>query len=99
MRVKSGLVPSLLSTLKGHAKLAQDAADARSRHDALAHLLRCRNELKRLTRLVEGGELPEATAAGSSLEESISHAPEPLQRSEVMADLKVRVSSYLEEPG
>ncbi|KAL1941263.1 hypothetical protein VTO73DRAFT_7475 [Trametes versicolor] len=85
---QSGLVPNLLSTLTSHAKLAQEVADARSRHDALAHLLRCRNELKRLTRLVEGGELPEATTAGSSLEESISRAPEPLQRSEVMADLK-----------
>ncbi|KAI0629379.1 hypothetical protein C8Q77DRAFT_1202629 [Trametes polyzona] len=85
---ESGLVPNLLRTLTSHSALAQEVADARARHDALAHLLQCRNELKRLTRLVEEGELPDATKAGASLDALISSAPSPLQQSEVMGDLR-----------
>ncbi|KAH9846124.1 hypothetical protein C2E23DRAFT_605268 [Lenzites betulinus] len=85
---ESGLVPNLLNTLTRHSKLAQEAADARAKHGALAHLLRCRDELRRLTRLVEEGELPDATKAGVVLEETITNAPEALQRSNIMSDLK-----------
>ncbi|KAI0352169.1 hypothetical protein OH77DRAFT_1523623 [Trametes cingulata] len=90
---ESGLIPSLLTTLTTHSTLAQEAADARARHAALAHLLRCRDELKHLTQLVEQGQLPDATGAGTSLERAIAEAPEPLQRSEVMSDLKRRCSA------
>ncbi|KAI8996428.1 hypothetical protein BD414DRAFT_455134 [Trametes punicea] len=91
---ESGLVPNLLNTLRSHSALAQKAADARARHGALAHLLRCKDELNRLTQLVEEGELPEATKAHASLQGIIKAAPEPLQRSEIMSDLK-RTSSAL----
>ncbi|KAI0642247.1 hypothetical protein C8Q79DRAFT_917367 [Trametes meyenii] len=90
---ESGLIPRLLSTLASHSALAQEAVDARARHDALSHLLQCRNELKRLTQLVEEGELPDATRSGASLDGTIGGAPKPLQSSEVMSDLKRRCTA------
>ncbi|KAI0831808.1 hypothetical protein BC628DRAFT_1349864 [Trametes gibbosa] len=90
---ESGLVPTLLDTLTSHSALAQEVADARAKHDAFAHLFRCWDELKRLTRLVEEGELPGATKAGVALEETITHAPEALQRSNVMSDLRRRCTA------
>ncbi|KAI0675819.1 hypothetical protein C8Q78DRAFT_1006690 [Trametes maxima] len=90
---ESGLVPSLLSVLTSHSTLTQETADARARHDALSHLLQCRNELKRLTRLVEEGELPDATKFGASLDGTIISAPASLQSSEVMSDLMRRCTA------
>ncbi|KAI9062498.1 hypothetical protein FKP32DRAFT_1666937 [Trametes sanguinea] len=87
---QSGLVPNLLTNLRSHSALAQETADARARHDALAHLLRCRDELRQLTRLVEEGELPRATEAHATLQDTLRDAPEALQRSEVLTDVKRR---------
>ncbi|OSD04787.1 hypothetical protein PYCCODRAFT_1433123 [Trametes coccinea BRFM310] len=87
---QSGLVPNLLTNLRSHSALAQETADARARHGALAHLLRCRDELRQLTQLVEEGELPQATQAHASLQNTLRDAPEALQRSEIMADVKRR---------
>lgn len=87
---KTGLVPNLIHNLTGHAAIAQDASDARSQHNALSHLLKCRNELRRLTRLVEKAELADATRTCASLKEMMAGAPEPLLQSEVMTDMKVR---------
>ncbi|TBU47577.1 hypothetical protein BD309DRAFT_951562 [Dichomitus squalens] len=84
----SGLIPNLLNSLISHAKVAQETADARAQHAALSHLLHCRNELRRLTRLVEKAELADATMACASLGRLFADAPEPLVRSEVMADMK-----------
>ncbi|KAH9893391.1 hypothetical protein C8Q73DRAFT_746134 [Cubamyces lactineus] len=83
-----GLVPNLLNTLRSHSALAQETEDARTKHDALAHLLQCRTELRHLTRLVDEGELPEATKVCASLQTVVADAPDALQRSEVMSDLK-----------
>ena len=88
--VKSGLIPHLVSTLTDHAALARETADARARHAALDHLLQCREELRRLTRLVEKAELADATKACSSLEGMMASAPKPVLESEVLADMKVR---------
>ncbi|KAI0773308.1 hypothetical protein BD413DRAFT_541034 [Trametes elegans] len=90
---ESGLVPNLITTLTSHSALAQASADARARHGALAHLLRCRDALEQLERLAEDGQLPDATRAGASLEGMLSDAPEPLRRSEVMSDLKRRCTA------
>ena len=93
--MKSGLIPRLVSTLASHAALAQQTADARAQHEALAHLLQCKNELRHLTRLVEKAELADATSASSSLEKCIEKAPEPLAKSEIMADIKVRLLRHV----
>ncbi|KAI0697828.1 hypothetical protein C8T65DRAFT_614507 [Cerioporus squamosus] len=85
---QSGLIPTLVTTLASHAALAQQHADARAQHDALAHLLQCRNELRHLTRLVEKAELADAMRASSSLQKYIEQAPEPLSKSRVMADMQ-----------
>ncbi|KAI0738508.1 hypothetical protein C8Q80DRAFT_1205833 [Daedaleopsis nitida] len=85
---QSGLVPNVITALANHAALAQETMDARTQHVALAHLARCRNELRHLTRLVERAELADATKVCSSLEAVISAAPEPLLKSEVMADIR-----------
>ncbi|RPD59040.1 hypothetical protein L226DRAFT_510672 [Lentinus tigrinus ALCF2SS1-7] len=85
---QSGLIPNLVTTLASHAALAQENADVRAQHAALAHLLRCRNELRHLTGLVQKAELADATRASSSLGKCIDDAPEPLAKSEVMADMK-----------
>ena len=87
---KTGLVPNLIHHLTGHAATAQDAADARSQHNVLSYLLKCRNELRRLTRLVEKAELADATRTCTSLKEMMAGAPEPLLQSGVMNDMKVR---------
>ena len=86
---KSGLIPGLIDSLTGHARIAQEASDARAQHGALNHLLQCRNELRRLTCLVEKAELADATTACSSLEGMFANAPEALSKSNVMADMKV----------
>ncbi|KAI0333860.1 hypothetical protein GY45DRAFT_188370 [Cubamyces sp. BRFM 1775] len=90
---QSGLVPNLLNTLRSHSALAQETEDARTKHDALAHLLRCRNELRRLIRLVDEGELPEATKVCASLQTIVADAPNSLQRSKIMSDLKRRCNA------
>ncbi|KAH9913967.1 uncharacterized protein BXZ73DRAFT_106752 [Epithele typhae] len=90
---QSGLVPTLVNTLTSHAAVAQNAADARARHHALAHLLQSRNELRRLTRLVEKAELADATVACASLGKMIAEAPPPLLKSEVMGDMKRRCAA------
>ena len=89
---KSGLIPSLVNSLISHARVAQEAADARAQHAALSHLLQCRQELSRLTRLVEKAELADAISACTSLETTLADAPESLLRSEVLADIKVCVT-------
>lgn len=88
--LKSGLIPNLMSSLTSHAALAQQTADARAQHGALAHLLQCREGLRDFTRLVEKGELADATKASASLEGIIASAPEPLSKSEILTDMKVR---------
>lgn len=93
--LKSGLIPNLVETLSQHATLSQEAADARAQHNALSQLLTCRDELRRLSRLVENAKLPEATKASLALEARIMSAPEVLLKSEVMADLKVLSHTWL----
>ncbi|KAI0794459.1 hypothetical protein C8Q74DRAFT_1195156 [Fomes fomentarius] len=85
---QSGLILNLVSTLTSHAALAQETADARAQHGALAHLLHCRDGLRNLTRLVEKAELADATKASASLEGIVASAPEPLSKSEILADMK-----------
>ena len=88
---QSGLVPSLVNALTSHAELAQDTADFRAQHLALSHLLKCREELRRCTCLVENAELAAAATACASLGAMIASVSEPLQQSEVMVDMQVRV--------
>ncbi|PIL24678.1 hypothetical protein GSI_12562 [Ganoderma sinense ZZ0214-1] len=90
---KSGLIPNLVDSLTSHTTVAQEATDARVQHNALGHLLQYRNELRRLTRLVEKAELADATTACSSLEGMLAAAPEALSKSDLMADMKRKCTS------
>ena len=87
--MKTGLVPNLVTALTRHATLAQEAADADVKRIAVTHLNKCRHEMRHLDDLVKEGKLPEAVAACSKFETSLSHPPSPLQETPLLADLKV----------
>ncbi|KAL0568182.1 ribosome biogenesis protein ytm1 [Marasmius crinis-equi] len=85
---ETGLVPTLLSALRKHSALANEAAQAKIRHDALEHLAKCYSEYRNLVSLSEGGDLPQAIHCCDSISRSIRDAPSPLDTSMVMADFK-----------
>ncbi|KAJ1306749.1 hypothetical protein OPQ81_007735 [Rhizoctonia solani] len=84
---QTGLLPSVLTTLTAHSTLAQDTQDAKVLHNALVHLIRCRNEFKALSTLVEDGHLPAAVRKSEEAQSLIQSAPQPLGRSAVIKDL------------
>ena len=88
--VQSGLVPTLLATLTRHARLAQDALDASVKRRNLVYLHRLKQEYDNLSTLANQGRLQEAVCAASGLESELKDAPEPLTRSSVMVELRVR---------
>ena len=87
--MKTGLVPNLVTSLTRHAALAQEAADADVKRVALAHLNRCRQEMRHLAQLVKEGRLPDAMAACEQFETLLSQSPRPLQDTPLLVDLKV----------
>ncbi|KAG9125143.1 hypothetical protein FRC07_008807 [Ceratobasidium sp. 392] len=84
---QSGLLPTILTTLAAHSTLAQQASDARMLEAAVAYIVRCRNEFKALSTLVEDGHLPAAVGKADEAQFLIQSAPRPLERSAVMNDL------------
>jgi len=88
---KTGLIPTLLSTLSAHSALAQKTLDSEVTHDALDHLLRCRTEFNMLESLVKDGKLPDAVECCGRLEDMLNTAPPALVRAKALAQLKVCV--------
>ena len=82
-------MPTLVSALSAHAKLAQQTLDAEVLHESLSHLLRCRTEFDALNGLVNEGRLPEAVQSLEGLDRALSGAPVALAQSEAMVDMKV----------
>ncbi|KIK61807.1 hypothetical protein GYMLUDRAFT_42852 [Collybiopsis luxurians FD-317 M1] len=85
---ETGLVPALVKTLTTHSALAQNATNARVKHEALSHLLRCRKEYSSLETLVNNGDLPEAVEACTRMEQLLGDAPVALAQANVLLDLK-----------
>ncbi|KAG6888664.1 hypothetical protein C0995_006782 [Termitomyces sp. Mi166 len=85
---ETGLIPSLVRTLAEHAKLAEQAAEARVEHEALSHLLACRTSLKSLENLVEDGKLSEAVGACREVETLFQSTPTYLDETRVMMDVR-----------
>ncbi|TFK65606.1 hypothetical protein BDN72DRAFT_889334 [Pluteus cervinus] len=85
---ESGLVPRLVTELKRHSTLAQEALDVKVQHTALASLLQCRTQHAALMGHVKSGNLPEAVQVSKSLEDLMSSSPPALRRSSVMSDFK-----------
>ena len=89
--MKTGLIPTLISTLTRHAELAQTAADAEAMNDALAYLARCKQEMQGLVELVEGGKLPEAVERYADIEGLLEQQQPSLAGTDVHIDLQVRL--------
>ena len=98
MPLQSGLVPTLLATLTRHARLAQEALDTSVKRQNLVHLFGLKQKYDNLTTLAHQGHLPEAVGAAAALESELHASPEPLTRSTVMVELRVRFipDSYLQ---
>ncbi|TFK39823.1 hypothetical protein BDQ12DRAFT_681284 [Crucibulum laeve] len=90
---KTGLIPTLVSTLTKHAALAQESLNADVKYVLLSHLLKCQTEYLALTSFVDAGRLPEAVEACASLEHVVNGAPAPLQETVIMMDLKRKFSA------
>ena len=91
--MKTGLIPTLISTLTRHAELAQEAADAEAMNDALSYLARCKQEIQDLTGLVEDGKLPEAVERYKNVEKLLAQHQPSLVGTTVYVDLQVRSDS------
>lgn len=89
--IQSGLVQTLLAALTRHARLAQEALDASVKRQNLVHLLGLKEKYDNLTALVHRGQLPEAVGAATGLDSELHVCPEPLARSSVMVELRVRL--------
>jgi protein transport protein DSL1/ZW10 len=79
-----------VKALTAHASLAQSASDAVVTHGALSHLSRCRIEFLAFEDLVQQGKLSEAVGACEGLGNLLEQPPSPLDKAEVIGDLKVR---------
>ncbi|KAG8679179.1 hypothetical protein FRC08_017149, partial [Ceratobasidium sp. 394] len=84
---RSGLLPTLLTTLAAHSALAQRTSDAKVLETTVAYIAQCRDEFKALSTLVEDGHLPAAVRKVDEAQSLIQSAPRPLERSAVMSDL------------
>jgi hypothetical protein len=89
-RPQTGLVPRLLRTLGAHRALAQDAANARARRDALHFLAALRARFRALEELVASGRLADAAEAAAALDGAADAAPHGLARAELLLDFRVR---------
>ncbi|KAF9477590.1 hypothetical protein BDN70DRAFT_880982 [Pholiota conissans] len=90
---QTGLVPTLLSTLKKHSALLQEASDTTATYQGLAYLLRCRDSYTSLIALVQEGNLPDAVIAGRDVEELLEGMPQFLQQTNVALDLRNKFNS------
>lgn len=80
----------MLRALEAHSTLAQQALDSEVIYEALAHLLRCRQEFNILDGLVNAGKLPEAVGTCRAMEHVLGDAPVALANSDAMIQLKVK---------
>ncbi|EIN09514.1 hypothetical protein PUNSTDRAFT_112977 [Punctularia strigosozonata HHB-11173 SS5] len=85
---ETGLMPKLLRALRERASLAQDAANAHTTHQCLAHLDRCRVAFQELSQSTMDGRLADAVRNSTSVEALISGAPAPLNRTEILKELQ-----------
>ncbi|KAG6850756.1 hypothetical protein H0H93_008794, partial [Arthromyces matolae] len=83
-----GLIPNVMRTLAAHSELAQEATNARVRHEALSHLLSCRVSLQRLDSLIKEGQLSAAVGTCREVEELFQSNPAYMDESRVMVDMK-----------
>ena len=99
IELKTGILPSLLNTLSIHGSLTQQANDSDVTYAALAHLLRIQNELNSLSTCMQEGELPESAQACGRIQRLVAEAPSPLDRADIMCDIKVGFPFLTRRPG
>jgi protein transport protein DSL1/ZW10 len=87
---QTGIISTLVRDLGRHAELAQESLDASVKYEAISHLQQCQASLKSLESLIEAGKLPDAVQAHVDMDSWFEQAPEPLSRTDVMLDAKVR---------
>ncbi|KII87318.1 hypothetical protein PLICRDRAFT_112767 [Plicaturopsis crispa FD-325 SS-3] len=85
---ESGLIPTLVRSLSSHATLKQASSNATITRNALEHLHKCRSDFRLLSQSIEEGKLPDAVNICTHLEAALHDAPAPLNRAQVMTDLK-----------
>ncbi|KAF8967606.1 hypothetical protein BDZ97DRAFT_1903209 [Flammula alnicola] len=85
---EKGLLPTLLTTLRTHSALAQEASDVEAVYSGLSYISRCRDAFSYLISLVNSGNLPEAVDASRKVEELLEGMPEFLKQTSVVVDLK-----------
>ncbi|KAJ7577020.1 hypothetical protein C8J56DRAFT_378047 [Mycena floridula] len=85
---QTGLIPTLVGSLKVHASLAQESTDAEVLHEMLAQMLRCYSEFQHVSSLVREGKLSEAAKASKSLDSVLSDSSASLTETSVIMDLK-----------
>ena len=92
--MKTGLVPSLITSLTRHASLAQETEDANALREAMSYLAECKEAMRGLTDLVESGRLPEAVEKYQQTEHLLARQQPSLFGTEVYVDLQVRLSCH-----
>ncbi|KAF8202281.1 hypothetical protein BJ912DRAFT_944331 [Pholiota molesta] len=90
---ETGLVPTLLNTLKRHSALLQEASDTEAIYEGLDYLSRCRKEYTSLVALVQEGDLPDAVTAIRGIEGLLEKMPQFLRQTNVALDYKNKFNS------
>lgn len=96
----TGLFPITLQKLQAYATLTQQSSDATAVAESMSHLLKCKRQHSYLASLLKEGNLPESVVAAAELAATCNAAPQALQKSRVLADLKFKlqtVQSRVEE--
>ncbi|PAV20090.1 kinase subdomain-containing [Pyrrhoderma noxium] len=94
---ESGLLPTLIKTLREHSELAQRTSDACVLRDALSYLDNYRALFTKLRKHTGAGELCEAVNLSRKLGKLLGEAPPALAQANVMVDMKGKLRALTDQ--